>query len=400
MKTPTLERATSARLDGLRGLSDPVPASGDISRRLRTASAGPAGSAERRSRTWLGAGSYALLIAIVVLDWATPPGVAVAILVSIPFMLLALLDDSRQIWIAGAVALVARAVDMLISGRPAMPVEVWLPNRVLVITSIIASMGIAHLLFRERAWAQRARDAALDARDMNRLLVSLMAHDLRSPLVVANDALAYAERTAAGDEPIDIALLADARARLQRSLRTVESILTVAQADVAQNEPRPGSLESNAMVSIRSSIASELALFAPEAAVSKKSLVSQFELAEGDEWIPALDARVIRQGLAILLDNAIRYANPGRIDIEVTRSQLELCVRVADSGPGLSGSRGSTPTMPFNGSGLGLELCRALLKRAGARLDLERDDVTGTVFVLRLPTLTRNLATGSGSGLA
>jgi signal transduction histidine kinase len=381
------EGAIRTRFDALRGSADPV-LSVDVSRRRRATimSDAPGANTSSRSTLWLVALSYTLIITIVVLDWMTPPGVAVAVLLSLPFMLLSLVDDARHIWLAGAVTLLARFADIFFA-RPTMPSAILQPNRVLVTISVVASIVLAHVLFRQRRSAQRARDAALDARDMNRLLVSLMAHDLRSPLVVANDALAYAERTAVQDVPVDTALLSDARVRLQRSLRTIESILAVARADASQDETR--SDDFHPPVSIRSAVTEELALFGPEASARGKSLVSHLYLADGEEWLPALDAQVARQGLAILLDNAIRYANAGRIDVEVFMSDRDLCVRVSDSGPGFSASRAVPASMPSGGSGLGLELCRALLKRAGARLELERDDAAGTAFILRLPTHSR-----------
>ena len=38
---------------------------------------------------------------------------------------------------------------------------------------------------------------------------------------------------------------------------------------------------------------------------------------------------------------------------------------------------------------LGLQLCRALLARAGGSLVLDRDGESGTTFVLSLPAITR-----------
>jgi signal transduction histidine kinase len=375
-----------ARLDGLRRSETTVSIPSRLLRSRRAAD-GPAVRADarrapRRATVGLVALSYGLIGAVVVLDWMTPPGVAVAILLSIPFMLLSLLDDIRQLWIAGAVALTGRFADMFLGGVSSIPKEILVPNRVLITIGIISSIGIAHLLLRQRTWAQRARDAALDARDMNRLLVSLMAHDLRSPLVVANDALAYAERTAADRLPVDSMLLTDARVRLQRSLRTVESILILARGEITQSGTRQEA-ETRAPTSIRAAISSEIASFAAEAAQRGKPLLSHFDLADADPYI--FDALVVRQSLAILIDNAIRYANPGPIHVEVFTSDREVLVRVADSGPGLSASRASAATRPSSGSGLGLELCRALIGHAGGRMELERDATTGTVFVLRLP---------------
>jgi signal transduction histidine kinase len=101
-----------------------------------------------------------------------------------------------------------------------------------------------------------------------------------------------------------------------------------------------------------------------------------------------LDALVLRQVLAILLDNAIRYAQPGPLWIDAELSVDKVRVSVTDSGPGLSGQamNGGEPM----GSGIGLELSRMLAARAGGSLDLEQDSEHGTRFCLRLPVAPRS----------
>jgi len=61
-----------------------------------------------------------------------------------------------------------------------------------------------------------------------------------------------------------------------------------------------------------------------------------------------------------------------------------LAIRVRDNGPGLSLARSSTT---HHGSGLGLELCRALLAHENGTLELESDSEQGTCFRLSLPLL-------------
>ncbi|HEX8905560.1 MAG TPA: hypothetical protein VF771_11990, partial [Longimicrobiaceae bacterium] len=130
------------------------------------------------------------ILLIAFLDWATPAGVVVGILLAVP-VVLASMGTEADVLAMGTVAITAFLV-AAIAGAPAIsPRSVWVPNRIFVSLLIPASTGVALLLQRRRAEAERARDAALSARDLNALLTALLAHDLRSPLASASQCIRY-----------------------------------------------------------------------------------------------------------------------------------------------------------------------------------------------------------------
>jgi signal transduction histidine kinase len=261
-----------------------------------------------------------------------------------------------------------------------------MPNRILAVFGIVASGGVALLVQRHRRAADEAVRAALSARDTNRLLMSLMAHDLRAPLVAASQALEYAERSAATGTLPDAALMGDTRLRLGRNLRVIEQVLQVAR-DV--NESERGLYEPVGGVSVARAIEREAASFSSEAAASGKQIIVRADAVAGVEM--GLDSLVLRQVLAILIDNAIRYARPGPLSVSADLNDGSVHVAVTDCGPGLSGR--SLANAGPAGSGIGLELCRALAARAGGSLDLELDSEHGTRFSLRLPVNGRTSPT-------
>ena len=192
---------------------------------------------------------------------------------------------------------------------------------------------------------------------------------------------------AGAGRPLDLELVRDARVRLRRSLRAIETILRVAGAGASQGVPY-GDGSRGASTCIREAIEAELASFVEEAAARGKRLVQRLD-ALGDRRC-RLDTLVLRQALAILIDNALRYGVAGPVWIDGSATDGELAVRVTDSGPGLSAERAASAATT-GGSGLGLELCRALVANAGGSLMLERDGEDGTCFCLRLP-MNRRLA--------
>ncbi|HEX2211163.1 MAG TPA: HAMP domain-containing sensor histidine kinase [Longimicrobium sp.] len=314
------------------------------------------------------------VLVICALDWVTPAGVVVGALLAIPIVLASTRATPREVVGVAGLAAAAFAI-AAVFGRPSpTPAAFWIPNRVMAALTIPAAAGVALLLQRHRLRAERARDAAVGARDLNRVLMSLLAHDLRAPLVVARQCIGYVEDGLADGRAPDPGLLADTRARLDRSIRAIEIVLSVARAEVG------GAGEDGARpVRLADELRAEVESFAGEAALRGKRLELRLDGLSAAQ--PVLNPLVLRQAMAILVDNAIRYAVPGVVTVSAQLRDGALRVTVADGGPARPGDGGE---LLSRGAGLGLELSRALLAHAGG--GLERDpSAGGSAWTLRLP---------------
>ncbi len=320
------------------------------------------------------------LVTIIVLDWATPAGVVIGILACIPIVLSSMSDDPRQVWIITGVAIVGKVLAMTYGQGPITPAVVWVPNRILAFLALPACGVVAFQLQRRRLDLVRARDRAVSASELNRLLMSLLAHDLRSPLAVSDQVLDYVSTALKQSRPVDPDLINDARMRLRRSLRAIDIVLGLARTESNGGEQATATAVYGP-AAVAKEIEAEIASFRQEAAAHRKELVTEIELEPGSYGVNVL---VLRQVLAILVDNAIRYAVPGQVRVSARVEGRELRVRVADPGPATSSQWKGGPKSA-GGSGLGLELCRSLVRNAGGSLELERDSPEGTSFVLRLP---------------
>lgn len=107
-----------------------------------------------------------------------------------------------------------------------------------------------------------------------------------------------------------------------------------------------------------------------------------------------LDKDRIRQVLANLLDNAIKFTERGTITVSVKQSEkFASCieVRVSDTGKGIDGSIRDRLFEKFvtkseKGSGLGLYLSKAIVEAHGGKLWVEDNlDGKGTTFAFILP---------------
>lgn len=107
-----------------------------------------------------------------------------------------------------------------------------------------------------------------------------------------------------------------------------------------------------------------------------------------------LDGLLIQQVLFNLLDNAVKFAPPGQpIELAVHQEGEQLVVEVADHGPGLPAGEEERVFERFYridgsaraGSGIGLAICRGVVKLHGGTITAGNRDGGGAVFRFTLP---------------
>jgi PAS domain S-box-containing protein len=106
------------------------------------------------------------------------------------------------------------------------------------------------------------------------------------------------------------------------------------------------------------------------------------------------DPNRIEQVLMNLVENAIKYAKPGKVTVSGVDESDVVRVRVADEGEGIPPDhlphiwtkfyrRGSGERR--SGTGLGLYICKGIIDAHGGELMVEESSPTGTVFAFTLP---------------
>lgn len=114
----------------------------------------------------------------------------------------------------------------------------------------------------------------------------------------------------------------------------------------------------------------------------------------GDELAADADRDRLTQLVMILLDNALRYTGPrARVHIETRRAGDEVEIRISDNGPGIAPEdiphvferfyRGGGSAR--EGSGLGLNIARAIIEAHGGRISIESPAGGGTLVMVALP---------------
>ena len=111
----------------------------------------------------------------------------------------------------------------------------------------------------------------------------------------------------------------------------------------------------------------------------------------------AADEGQLRQVLANLIDNAVKYSpDGGEVRVQVEPADGHIRFRVRDEGLGIPVAEQSRifekfyrldphMTRGIGGTGLGLYISRELVRRVHGRIWVEPNDVKGSVFYVEIP---------------
>jgi len=233
--------------------------------------------------------------------------------------------------------------------------------------------------------AEEARAAAVHARteEMRSSLLSAVSHDLRTPLAVITGAATSLrdDRALASDSRRD--LVETVCEEAERLERLVANLLDMTRLDSGRVALK------REWVPLEEIVGSALTRF-------DKALASRELGVDIAKDVPALvfvDPILIEQLLVNLLENAIKYAAEGPIEVEVRAAGSSFELSVADRGPGLPPEiqarafekfvRG--PTATARGVGLGLAICRGVAEVHGGSIAVENRAGGGACFRVRLP---------------
>jgi PAS domain S-box-containing protein len=95
---------------------------------------------------------------------------------------------------------------------------------------------------------------------------------------------------------------------------------------------------------------------------------------------------LVEQLLGQLVDNALKFTERGRVEVEVGLEAERLMIHVLDSGKGIESEALERLFEPFSGSGgIGLHLCKTIVDRVGGSIHAESVINGGTVVTVSVP---------------
>lgn len=289
--------------------------------------------------------------------------------------------------VAGTAAGTERAIQA--ARRDGSLIDVEVSGRLVIFEGRPALVGIM-LDVTGRKQAERAREQALAAaEELSRLkseFIANMSHELRTPLNWITG-MAHVGQRSSDQEKVRNSF-AQILTASQQLLAMVSQVLDFAKVD-------GGSLKLvDGTIVLRTLIDDALSQAAPRAAA--RGLTCDVALLPGLPAICRGDGERLRQILAVLLDNAIKFTEQGAVSVSVGLERGDLIFRVVDTGIGIAPEQMSAVFRPFEqvdggaarrhgGIGLSLALARRLAIHMGGSLEVLSQLGTGSTFILRVP---------------
>lgn len=249
------------------------------------------------------------------------------------------------------------------------------------------------------ALQRRAKRLAEEKRQARYQLLSVLFHELKSPLAAVEG---YLDVLREGFLPPGSAqygeVLERSRARLEGMRRLVVDLLDLTRLESGQRKREPVELDAKDVV-LR---AVETAL--PAAAARGIEIV-----VDAPEAAPLVaDPGELEIVLNNLLSNAVKYNREGgRVDVTLSRSADGVRLAVADTGIGMTTQEvgrlfgefvriRNDRTRDIPGSGLGLSIVKKIVELAGGEVSVQSEPGKGTTFTVRLPSEVRTSSPGAG----
>ncbi len=291
------------------------------------------------------------------------------------------------LWVGGAVVVVGFAAGVVAARRATRPLrDVIATAQRIIATGALDARVPAPRRDDDVAELVRAFNTVLDKnagllRAMREALDNV-AHDLRTPLTrlrgTAELAL-LAEGAKAKDEA-----LADSVEQADEVLRLLRALMEISEAEAGMLKLEKAACDLGALARGATELYAEVAEAKP---VTLK--------VEGEAALPVLgDATRLRQAIANLVDNAVKYTPAGGcVTVKVAREADEAVVSVSDTGPGVPlGEQARVWERLYRGDwsrserglGLGLSLVRAIVEAHGGRVASRNAAGGGAVFEMRL----------------
>ena len=274
--------------------------------------------------------------------------------------------------VPGPGSLEAKTLPLDIEGR-----ELWIS-----ISGVLYEDGIVY------AFRNLTEERALD--ELKGEFVATVSHELRTPLAAIYGAAQTLRR-------VDISLSDENRERLMDVIASESERLT----RIAEDILLANSIDSGRLVIEAEHLDAER--LAGDVVEEIRGLFAErddieIDLVASDGMAPIIgDADKLRQVLINLLDNAVKYSpDGGRIEVRVEENGSGVRFAVQDEGLGIP--RGEQQrifgkfyrldpqlTRGVGGTGLGLYICRELVRRMEGRLTVESAEGAGSTFVVDLP---------------
>ncbi len=239
----------------------------------------------------------------------------------------------------------------------------------------------------------KAREKAEESDRLKSAFLANVSHEIRTPM---NGILGFLDLLS------DANLLEDTKQQYisivqksgERLLATINDIIEISRLDTGQAEIHQEKLNLNDLICFL------LDFFKPQINAKGLQMLTGTMLESRDAWVVS-DKSKLHSILMNLLKNAIKFTDEGSIELGSYLEESDLFVYVQDSGIGIAADQlerifqafvqaDTSLARPYEGSGLGLSICKSFAELLGGDIRAESMPGKGSRFTLRIPYVPAN----------
>jgi PAS domain S-box-containing protein len=243
-------------------------------------------------------------------------------------------------------------------------------------------------------------------RELERLkqeFVSMMSHDLRTPLMSIQASLSLLSAGASGDLPPSAKRnVLDAERNISYIVSLINSLIDVERMDLARLQVHVTPTELLPLL--------EAAVHAVRSLAANKGIALHCSRVDPDLEVNADGDRII-QVMINLLSNALKFSpRDTTINLDVLdKDGASVQIEVSDQGRGIPASElnsvferfrqvRETDATTHKGSGLGLAICKSIVEAHGGEIGVRSVEGEGATFWFTLPVVNDTASGIAGSG--
>ncbi len=234
-----------------------------------------------------------------------------------------------------------------------------------------------------------ARNQAEDATRLKDKFVAAVSHDLRSPVASLQVLVKFIQKQPEiQSNPETSGVFAAAFKNTQGILKLIDALLDLNRIQMGKLTYHYKDCEASDIVSA--------AIEPLRALAEAKNIAIHVSLPPG--LVIKVDENLIIQAIQNLVSNAIKYCRSGdEISLAGEQTAQGFALKVKDTGIGIRAEilaqlfsdnilKSIPGTAGEQGSGLGLQFCREIVKAHGGRITVESEVGKGTIFTVSLPS--------------